>query len=277
MGARRVRLSKLRQPVPFKDRAAYERALKRLQQTMLRVQQAYYHQGRRGIVVLEGLDAAGKGGAIRRLTEALDARGVKVWPIGPPRAEEQGRHYLYRFWERLPEPGTLAVFDRSWYGRVLVERAERLTPPHVWRRAYDEINAFERMLTDDGVRIVKLFLNISKDEQLRRFAERLVNPMKHWKLSEADLITRELWHNYVQAIEEMLARTSVRSAPWHVVGANRKWRARVEVLRVVAETLGKGLDLEAPTLDPRAQRAACLRLGLDPAKVLGGSVRGRRR
>lgn len=277
MSGRRVRLSKLRQPAPFRDHAAYEAALERVQQRMLRVQQAYYHQGRRGIVVLEGLDAAGKGGAIRRLTEKLDARSVKVWPIGPPRPEEQGRHYLYRFWRRLPEPGTLAVFDRSWYGRVLVERAESLTPPHAWRRAYDEINAFERMLIDDGVRVVKLFLNVSKDEQLRRFAERLAEPLKHWKLREADLITRERWPSYVEAIEEMLARTSTRAAPWHVVGANRKWRARVEVLRVAAEVLGNGLDLDAPTMDPAAQRAACRRLGLDPAKVLQGSVRRRRR
>ncbi len=271
MAKRTFDLGKLRMLDPVGDRRTYEDTLQRLQFQMLRIQQAYYRQGRRGIVVLEGMDAAGKGGAIRRLAEHLDPRGVKVWPIGPPRPEEQGRHYLYRFWQRLPEPGTIAIFDRSWYGRVLVERVEGLTPKPAWRRAYDEINDFERMLVDDGVRIVKLFLFIGKDEQLRRFAERLANPHKSWKLTDADIRTRELWSRYVKAIEEMLVRTGTKAAPWHPVGANRKWSTRLGVLELVTESLARDVALERPAVDAKEQREACRRLGLDPDVVFAKS------
>src|SRR5262245_50449560 len=140
------------------DDSKMEAAFEELEIRMLEIQQAYHRQGQRAILAFEGTDAAGKGGTIKRLVEKLDPRGIKVWPIGPPSADEHGRHYLYRFWARLPEPGTIAIFDRSWYGRVLVERIDGLTPKPAWKRAYREINEFERMLTDDGVRVVKLFL-----------------------------------------------------------------------------------------------------------------------
>lgn len=265
---RKLRLGETRTMGAVKNRADYEAALTRLQLRMLRIQQAYFHQGRRAVIVFEGWDASGKGGAIRRLTEHLDPRGVKVWPIGPPRPDEQGRHYLFRFWQRLPEPGTLAIFDRSWYGRVLVERVEGLTQKKAWRRAYGEIAEFERLLADDGVRIVKLFLDITKDEQLKRFVQRLKNPHKGWKLTDADLKSRALWPSYVEAAEEMFARTNQSHAPWHVVPANRKWYARSHVLEIVTDALRAGVDVRAPTLDPAVQRETAKRLGLDPQVVL---------
>jgi len=227
-------------------RAAYEQRLTDSQRQLLALQRTYFHTGRRAVIVFEGWDAAGKGGAIRRLTEKLDPRGVHVHPIGPPTAGEQGRHYLYRFWERLPAPGTFAIFDRSWYGRVLVERIEELASRAEWRRAYGEINAFEQMLTDDGVRLVKIFLHISSDEQLKRFEERIENPFKRWKIGPDDLRNRERWNDYVEAYDEMFEKTSTGSAPWHVVPANAKWFARMRVLEIVTETLSAGVELLKP-------------------------------
>ncbi|MBI3452604.1 MAG: polyphosphate kinase, partial [Rhodospirillales bacterium] len=210
--------------------------------------------------VVEGWDAAGKGGMIRRLVEPLDPRGVKVWSIGPPDAHEEGRHYLHRFWAKLPAPGTLAIFDRSWYGRVLVERVEGLADKRVWRRAYDEINAFEKMLTDDGVRIVKLFLHITRDEQLRRFAERLGNPYKRWKLTAADLRAHERWDDYVDAAHDMLDRTSTAHAPWTAIAGNQKWYGRVEALRCIVGALARGMKLKPPPIDPKLSKAALRQL-----------------
>lgn len=255
-------LSKLDMSTRIKDRNDYETELAELQVRILRIQQTYFHEKRRGIILFEGWDAAGKGGVIRRLTERLDPRGCKVWPIAAPKPEEQGRHYLYRFWTRLPEPGTLAVFDRSWYGRVLVERVEGFASRKEWERAYREINEFEAMLVDDGVRIVKIFLHITPDEQLGRFAERLSNPYKRWKLTEEDIRNREKWPQYQDATEEMFAETSTSKAPWFAVPANQKWHARVEALNIIARRLGKGVSLDAPPIDPKVQIAALERLGL---------------
>jgi polyphosphate kinase 2 (PPK2 family) len=241
-------------------------ALEPLQIRMLQIQQAYRRDRRRAILVFEGTDAAGKGGAIKRLTEKLDPRGIKVWPVGPPTPEEQGRHYLYRFWMHLPAPGQIAVFDRSWYGRVLVERVEKLTPKAACERAYDEINAFERMLADDGARVVKLFLEIDRQEQLKRFRERALVPYKRWKLNEADIRAHGLWNEYRKAQREMLRRTSTRAAPWHAIDANDKNRARIEVLRVVTGALSEGVELASPELDPK------LRAGFE--KLLGEKLEG---
>jgi PPK2 family polyphosphate:nucleotide phosphotransferase len=240
----------------------YETLLKRLQLEMLTVQQSYFRQKRRAVVVFEGPDAAGKGGAIRRLTERLDPRGLHVWPIGAPNSWEAGKPYLFRFWQRLPDPGTFAIFDRSWYGRVLVERVEKLAAKPDWQRAYDEINEFEAMLARDGIRLVKLLLWISRKEQRDRFRERLENPYKRWKLTPDDLRNRASWKKYERAFDDMLARTSTGIAPWHVVPANRKWFARVEVLRTVIDTLRRGVDVELPPLDPEVKKAAAKVLGL---------------
>ena len=246
----------------LKDKDHYQKKLKKAQELMLQVQQAYYHQGKRAIIVFQGWDAAGKGGAIRRITEKLDPRGYKVHPIASPSKDEQGRHYLYRFQTRLPKPGSIAIFDRSWYERVLVERIEEFASPKEWQRAYQEINEFERMLTDDGVRIIKIFMHISKDEQLKRFEERLNNPMKQWKLTEEDIRNRAKWDEYERATDEMLQRTSTLSAPWTIIPGNKKWFARVEVLHTVIEALSKEVDLSPPPVDPTVVKAARKQLGI---------------
>jgi AMP-polyphosphate phosphotransferase len=253
---RRIRLKNLDQDARLKDKDEYERRMEQLQNKMLSVQQCYFHSRLRGIVVVEGWDAAGKGGMIRRMTEKLDPRGFKVWPIGPPEPSEQGRHYLHRFWTKLPEPGTLAVFDRSWYGRVLVERVDKLAGKDEWQRAYGEINNFERMLVDDGVRLAKVFLHITPEEQLERFAERLNDPYKRWKLRESDIRVHLQWHDYEEAIEDMFDRTSTRAVPWHAIPANQKWYGRVAATTKIADILSRGIDLAPPPIDPKVREAA---------------------
>ena len=252
--AKKIRLDRLKHPEPFADKADYEKRLGKLQKKMLSIQQTYYHERRRAVLVFEGWDAAGKGGAIHRLTTPLDARGFHVWPIAAPRPDEQGRHYLYRFWVRLPEPGTIAIFDRSWYGRVLVERVEGLISKPTWKRAYDEINEFERMLTDDGVHMVKVFLHITPEEQLRRFTERLSNPYKRWKLTEEDIRNHRRWDDYVEAAEEMFDRTSTKAVPWNVVYAEQKWIARIEVLKTVTDALESGVEITTLPMNPDVKK-----------------------
>lgn len=249
------------------DKEAYREQLDAFQERMLHVQQAYYHDKRRALLVFEGWDAAGKGGAIRTLTEPLDPRGFEVHPIAAPRPDEQGRHYLYRFWTKLPEPGNIAIFDRSWYGRVLVERVEGFTEEAAWRRAYDEINQFEAMLAADGARIVKLFLHISPKEQLKRFRKRLLDPYKRWKFTADDIRNRERWPLYEAALEEMFDRTDTAAAPWHAVPANDKRFARIEILRIVTDLLARGVSLDPPPIDPILQKAAADELGLDFEEV----------
>jgi polyphosphate kinase 2 (PPK2 family) len=219
------------------ERKRLETELKTLQLRMLRIQQAVWQRKKRVILVFEGFDASGKGGAIRALTEGLDPRGVVVNPIGPPSALEQGTHYLYRFWTKLPPPGQIAVFDRSWYGRVLVERVEKLVPHKTWQRAYDEIQEFERMLVADGVLLLKFCLAVSKEEQLRRFEERLHDPYKQWKLTLDDLRARAHWDKYVEATDELLEKTNTPHCPWFVIPANRKPEARVQILEIVTRYL----------------------------------------
>ncbi len=250
------RLSKLKPGREFASKADYEKTLEKLQKRLLTIQQAYYHSKRRAVLVFEGWDAAGKGGAIRRLTETLDPRGVHVWPIGAPTAEEQGRHYLYRFWRRLPAPGTIAIFDRSWYGRVLVERVDKLAPEKAWKRAYREIVEFERMLVDDGVRVAKVFLHITPETQLERFAERLEAPEKRWKLTQADIDAHLRYDDYAAAADDMFAKTSWKGAPWKAIHADSKWNARVDALAHICDVLSAGVDLKPPPLDPDFIKAA---------------------
>jgi polyphosphate kinase 2 (PPK2 family) len=251
-----IRLARLKPGPRFRDKADYEAALEKLQRKMLAIQQAYWHAKKRAVVVFEGWDAAGKGGTIRRLAEKLDPRGLHVWPIGPPTVEEQGTHYLYRFWRRLPAPGTLAIFDRSWYGRVLVERVEGFATEPEWRRAYREIADFERMLADDGARVAKVFLRITPEEQLARFAERMQTPEKRWKLGPADIEAHLKYDEYARAADEMFARTSWSGAPWKAIHADSKWRARVDALAHIVAALGKGVNLTPPKLDPAFKKAA---------------------
>lgn len=241
----------------------YEAQLEALQRELLRIQRAYYREGRRAILVFEGWDAAGKGGAIRRLTEKLDPRGFRVFPIGPPSHREQARHYLWRFWQHVPLPGTLAIFDRSYYGRVLVERVEGLADKPAWRRAYGEINQFEETLIDDGIAIVKCFLHVTPGEQLRRFEERLKNPDKRWKLTVDDIRNRQRWDDYQLAIEAMLEQTASTARPWHLVLANHKWHARLAVLTAVVKQLGEGVAYAEEPIDPAVREAAESLLGID--------------
>lgn len=245
----------------IEDKQKYEKHLKRWQQRMLQVQQAYFRQGKRAVIVFEGWDASGKGGAIRRLTEKLDPRGFTVYPIAAPDPIEQAKHYLYRFQTKLPAPGSIAIFDRSYYGRVLVERVEEFAKSHEWQRAYQEINEFERLLVDDDVRIVKVFLHISSEEQLKRFKERLHNPIKRWKLTEEDIRNREKWDDYHLAINDMLEYTNTNNAQWQVISGNKKWYARIEVLKAVVKAMEEGVDISIPELDEAVVKAAEQALG----------------
>lgn len=244
------------------DKRSYKKQLKRAQKAMKEVLQAYFHQGKRAIIVFQGWDASGKGGAIRRVTEGLDPRGYRVHPIAAPSKEEQGRHYLYRFQTRLPKPSTLAIFDRSWYERVFTERVEGFATAEQWQRAYQEINEFERLLMDDGVRIIKLFMNISKDEQLARFEERLSNPMKQWKLTEEDLRNRDNWSHYAQATDDMFQHTSTDQAPWQLIPANKKWYARITALDTIVSALASGVDLTPPPIDEALVKLAKQKLSI---------------
>ena len=255
MARDKIRLDKLEARRRFRSKRTYLAAETAAQKRMLATEQARRRAGARAVIVFEGQDAAGKGGAIRRLTSRLDPRGCKVWPIGAPSPDEQGRHYLWRFWARLPEPGGIAVFDRSWYGRVLVERVEKLAAKAAWRRAYDEINEFERLLVDDGVTIVKLFLHVSPEEQLRRFRERLEDPVKRWKLTAEDFRNRDRYNDYLAACHDMFDRTSTRAAPWRAVASDDKWTARVDAIEYAAERLAEDVALDSLPPDPAIVRA----------------------
>ena len=237
-------------------RADYDKQLKKLQTKLQRIQQAYLFTGDAAAIVFEGWDAAGKGGTIRRMAAVLDPRGFKVWPIAAPRRYHLERHYLTRFWERLPPTGGISVFDRSWYGRVLVERVEDLTPQSRWKLAYNEINEFERLLTADGTRIVKVFMHVTPDVQLARFEERLRNPMKRWKLSYEDFRNRAHWGEMEAAVEEMIDKTSTTIAPWNLIPANDKKYARIATLKIIADRLARGVKLEPAPLDARVENAA---------------------
>jgi polyphosphate kinase 2 (PPK2 family) len=247
---------------PAVEFADYERRLAEMQQTLQRVQQAYLGTSHRAIIVLEGWDTAGKGGVVRRLGWALDPRSFKVHAIAAPTRREKSLHYLQRFWERLPEHGQIVVFDRSWYGRVLVERVEAYATPTEWHRAYNEINDFERMLLEDDTRLVKIFLHITPEEQMHRFRTRLTDPLKRWKLSYEDFRNHGRWKDYEAAIEDMVETTSTKRAPWHLVPANNKPFGRLAAFRVIADRLSKSVALEPRALDPKVAEAAEQLLGI---------------
>jgi polyphosphate kinase 2 (PPK2 family) len=192
-------------------------------------------------VLFEGWDASGKGGAIKRLVAKLDPRHVHVVAFAAPNEREKRHHFLWRFWPELPGWGGMSVFDRSWYGRVLVERVENLATREQWLRAYDEINSFERSLHDEGMILIKLWLHISSDEQLRRFKRRESDPLKSWKLTDEDWRNREKRDAYCEAIEDMLARTDQSHAPWSVIAADSKRYARVGVIETVIERIEHGM------------------------------------
>ncbi len=247
----------------------YEKQLARVQQHLRTIQQAYLKLGHSAAIVFEGWDAAGKGGTIRCMSAVLDPRGFKVWPISAPRQYYLDRHYLARFFERLPPRGAISVFDRSWYGRVLVERIEGFASEREWKRAYREINDFERALVDHGTRVVKIFLHISAEEQLRRFRGRIQDPGKRWKLSYEDFRNRNKWADYEEATNEMFGKTSTDYAPWHAIPAENKKFARVAALKVIATRLAAGVDLSPVTLDPEVIEEARKILEIDDALLVG--------
>ncbi len=226
------------------EKDEYKNRLKDAQLRLLKAQLALRDINRAVIIVFEGPDAAGKGGAIRRISEKLDPRTCRVYSIVKPTPEEYAHHYMRRFWLRLPSYGQIGIFDRSWYGRVLVERVESFATTTEWKRAYDEINTFEKLLTDDGSIIIKIFLQITKDEQLRRFKKRQEDPYKHWKISDEDWRNREKWQQHIESAEDMFRRTSTPYAPWSVIPGNYKWFARVETLRILCERLEKEFNLQ---------------------------------
>lgn len=221
----------------------YERDLPRYQMELRELAHQLYRQKRSLVVVYEGQDAAGKGGNIRRVTEKLDPRGYEVFPISAPQGEEKTHHYLWRFWWRLepPDEKQILIFDRSWYGRVLVERVEGFASEAAWKRAYREINQFEDQLVDAGAILAKFWLQISPEEQLRRFQQREQNEYKRWKLTAEDWRNRQKWDLYETAIEDMLLKTSTTAAPWTVVEAEHKWYARIKCLKTLVHALNQAL------------------------------------
>lgn len=221
---------------------AYRRKLDKLQSKCGRLFDAAQTKGVSSTMVFEGWDAAGKGGVIRRITATMDAGFYRVVPISAPNDEAKARHYLWRFWKNLPRRGQSVIFDRSWYGRVLVERVEGLAMPAEWQRAYYEINDFEEQMTTHGLVLNKFWLHIDADEQLRRFKERESTPHKRFKIGPEDYRNRKHWDDYELATNEMIKYTSTEYAPWHLIAANCKRNARIEVLKQVALSLEEALD-----------------------------------
>lgn len=220
----------------------YKDELLRLQRRMLTLQQNLLRRKIGLVLVFEGMDAAGKGGAIKRLTTEMDPRGYVVHPISAPKPHELRYHYMHRFWRKLPQHGQVSIFDRSWYGRVLVERIEGFAKEQEWKRAYQEINDFEKQLTDESYILMKFWLQITPEEQLKRFEERMKDPYKRWKITEEDWRNREKWDQYTKAAEEMLAKTTTENAPWFVIGANDKKHARIEVLQQAVNHIEQELN-----------------------------------
>jgi polyphosphate:AMP phosphotransferase len=223
------------------DEEDYQDKLKKYQDKIRDVQFSIYRKQRPVIIVFEGWDSAGKGGAIRRLTQNMDPRGYTVIPTTAPNDEEKAHHYLWRFWKTMPKAGHIAIFDRSWYGRVLVERVEGFCGEAQWRRAYREINEMEEQWVAYDAIVIKFWLQISKDEQKKRFEERLANPDKQWKINGEDWRNRDKWAQYEEAIDEMFFRTSTTHAPWTIVEANSKYFSRLKVLKTVLDTVHKNL------------------------------------
>ena len=223
-------------------RKKYRDRLEVLQDRLRKLARNARNAGVSTVLVFEGWDAAGKGGCIRRITRPLEARDYRVVPIAAPDEAERAHHYLWRFWRELPRAGRILIFDRSWYGRVLVERVEGFASEAEWRRAYDEIRDFEDQITESGAALAKFWLQIDPGEQLRRFRARQQTPYKKYKITEEDYRNRDRWEDYAAAVNEMVARTASESAPWHVVAANDKRYARVRILDETCDALERALE-----------------------------------
>ena len=228
----------MKKRVPKKE---YQALLERYQGRLYRLTQQARRKGVSCVLVFEGADAAGKGGVSQRLTAALDACIYQIIPIAAPTDEEHAQHYLWRFWRHLPRAGRVAIFDRSWYGRVLVERIEGFADKAAWQRAYGEINDFEKQLTDHGMVVAKYWIHIDKDEQLRRFKARQATPYKRWKITDEDWRNRKKWDDYEAAVDDMVARTHTAAAPWTLVEGNDKRFARLKVIETFCQQLEQTL------------------------------------
>jgi polyphosphate kinase 2 (PPK2 family) len=224
------------------EKAQYEKKLPRYWERLAKLSRKLHRRNQSVVLVFEGWDAAGKGGVIRRLTKAVDAAHYRVVPIAAPTEEERAHHYLWRFWRRLPRVGHWMIFDRSWYGRVLVERLEGFASEEDWARAYGEINDFEELIVTRGTLLLKFWIHISPEEQLRRFKAREKVPFKKYKITAEDYRNRDRWNEYELAADEMVQRTSTRYARWHLIPGNDKRWARIQVLKTVCRELEKALD-----------------------------------
>jgi len=238
MNFKTLKLDNLDQNKPI-SAEEYRRELKRCQLGLLDLQLRLKESKRSVIIVIEGPDAAGKGGAIKRTLERLDPRLIRVYSTQKPTPEEYKHHYLWRFWNKLPPYGEISVFDRSWYGRVLVERVEGFATDAEWKRAFREINEMEQTLVNDGAILIKLFLQVSKPEQLKRFKQRQADPYKHWKINDEDWRNRRKWAKHNAAAEDMFRKTSTKIAPWTVIPGDYKWHARVQFAKTVYERIAK--------------------------------------
>lgn len=225
----------------IEDRKEYRERLDSLQTKARQMHNRLFLEQTAAAVVVEGWDASGKGGTIKRLVAELDTRRFEVATTHMPTSEELAQQYLWRFWRNIPKKGFLTIFDRSWYGRVLVERVEKFCPTDAWQRAYKEINEFEKMLVDGGIIIVKFWLQIAKEEQLRRFKAREEIPYKNWKITEEDWRNRGKWEEYEMAVADMIQKTSTTYAPWTVVASNDKYFSRIQVLETFVETVSTKL------------------------------------
>lgn len=224
------------------DKENYKSQLNKLQKELFRLQNILYCKKIPMVIVFEGWDAAGKGGVIKRVAGGLDARGYNVNPISAPTDIELNHHYLWRFWKTIPKNGHVSIYDRSWYGRVMVERIEKIIPKDEWERAYNEINFFEKELYESGIIIVKFWLQISKDVQLQRFRERENTPSKNWKITSEDWRNRAKWNEYNVAINEMIEKTSTEFVPWNIVPSNDKLFSRIYALNIVIKTIKEYLS-----------------------------------
>lgn len=234
----------------------YDDRLAALQERLSHIQTAHIVHKRRAIIVFEGWDAAGKGGIIQRLTADWDPRYFEVWPISAPTAEELSHHFLWRFWRRLPAQHNIAVFDRSWYGRVLVERVEGFASEAEWQRGYDEINAFEAQQAATGATLIKIFVHVTQETQDKRLRERIESPWKRWKTGLDDYRNRARRADYLAAMHDMFARTNTDIAPWIVIDGNDKKAARIAALTAIADALAARVPMEPPALDPAVEAAA---------------------
>jgi polyphosphate kinase 2 (PPK2 family) len=234
----------------------YHDRLKALQERLSHIQTAHIIHKRRAIIVFEGWDAAGKGGIIKRLTAEWDPRYFEVWPISAPTPEELSHHFLWRFWRRLPAQHNIAVFDRSWYGRVLVERVEGYASEAEWSRGYAEINDFEAQQAETGATLIKLFVHVTQKTQDKRLRERIESPWKRWKTGLDDYRNRARRADYLDAMHEMFARTSTDAAPWVVIDGNDKKAARIAALTAIADALEARVPMDPPALDPAVEAAA---------------------